>query len=92
MRAIITQLPELLIRHAPELLRRGGLAGLPPRVLPTVPPPQEGVDEGAHADHAEAYGVAADVAGFIRAGTVGGVSFFSLRERESMCVCVCVFC
>lgn len=61
MRTLVAQLGQLLLRQ--PLVRRVDVSGVAPGVFPPVPEPQEGVDAGAHTDHAERHGVAPDVPG-----------------------------
>lgn len=70
MRALIPQLPQLLLGQPAEPLTN--LASLAPRVLPTVPEPHQRVDEHAQADHAEGDAVAAEVARRVGGGVDEG--------------------
>lgn len=60
MGALVSELLELIVGKAAVFFV--DLASLAPGVLSPVPLPQEGIDENAHADHAERDAVAADVA------------------------------
>lgn len=63
MGTLIPKLLELIVGETAVLLVH--LTGRAPLVLPSVPLPQERVDEDAHADHAERDAVTADVLGRI---------------------------
>lgn len=70
MRTLIPQLHQLLLLHPAMLLLHH--ARIPLLVHPSVPEPQEAVDDGADRNHAERDGVAARVSRSVFLGAVLG--------------------